>query len=251
MKVVVKRELIRFVNDGKRTTALLFQAVMWLFVVGAGFGALAPPAPGQVPLQTFMFPGILVMTVITTAMFSAASIVWDREFGFLREMLVAPVSRTALALGKIFGGALVATAQSVVVLSLAGFVGVPYHPLLMAELLGLAFLIAFTMTAFGVMVAARISSLESFLGISQMVIMPLTFLSGALFPIDGLHAVFRAAAWANPLTYAVEPVRQAVLDHLGTSAVGRQLPGAAAVALLAVLALIFTSFAVAQFRRAD
>ena len=125
------------------------------------------------------------MAVMFTAMFSAASIVWDREFGFLREMMVAPIRRSSIVIGKCLGGATVAGFQGVIVLCLAGLVHVPYNAVLILEVFVLQLLLAFTITAFGVMVAIRIKQMQSFMGVMQMIIMPMFFISGALFPASG------------------------------------------------------------------
>ena len=126
------------------------------------------------------------MSVLFTAIFSAASIVWDREFGFLREMLVAPVSRSAIVIGKCLGGATVSTFQGIVILALAGAAGVPYDPVLFLTVIGELLLLSFTLTAFGVMMAARIKQIQAFMALTQMLVMPLFFLSGALYPLNGL-----------------------------------------------------------------
>src|SRR5207248_4875706 len=174
------------VNDRIRIAATLVQPLLFLFVLGSGLQRLSSTGTHGVHLNTFIYPGILCISVMFTAMFSAASIVWDREFGFLREMMVAPVRRSSLVIGKCFGGATVAGFQGVIVLCLAGLVGVPYAPGLIAAVFGLQLLLAFTITAFGVMVAARISQIQSFMALMQMAIMPMFFLSGALFPVSGL-----------------------------------------------------------------
>ena len=123
------------------------------------------------------------MSVMFTAIFSAASIVWDREFGFLREMMVAPVRRSSIVIGKCLGGATVASLQGVILIALAPLVGVPYSPALILGVFGMMLLLAFAMTAFGVMVAARIKQMQAFMGVTQMVVMPMFFISGALFPV--------------------------------------------------------------------
>jgi ABC-2 type transport system permease protein len=131
MKVVWRRELIRFGRNRLRIITSLVQPVLFLFVLGTGLSSLASkgvPTTGGVDFRTFMFPGVVAMTVLFTSIFSAVSIVWDREFGFLREMLVAPVRRGALMAGKCAGGATVATLQALIMLALAGLVGVPYSP---------------------------------------------------------------------------------------------------------------------------
>src|SRR2546423_13526048 len=161
------------------------------------------------------------MGVMFTAMFSAASLVWDREFGFLREMMGAPVARGSLVLGKCLGGATVAGFQGLMVICLAGLVGVPYSATLVLEIFALQLLLAFTITSFGVMVAARVSQVQSFMALMQMVIMPMFFLSGALFPVAGLPAWLTVLNRIDPLTYAVDPMRRMVFSHLDLSAAAR------------------------------
>ena len=137
-------------------------------------------------------------------MFSAASIVWDREYGFLREMMVAPVRRSSIVIGKCLGGATVAGTQGVIVLCLAGAVGVPYNPVMIVELLVLQLLLAFAITAFGVMIAIRIKQMQSFMGVTQMVMTPMMFISGALFPVAALPVWLTVLNRIDPLTYAVD-----------------------------------------------
>ncbi|TDD76594.1 ABC transporter [Actinomadura darangshiensis] len=220
VKIVLHRELIRFWRDKLRMVSGLIQPVLWLLVMGTGLSNLMASGggvAGTVDLKTFIFPGVCAMSVMFTAMFSAGSIVWDREFGFLREMLVAPVSRSAIVVGKCIGGALVATLQGAVIVLLAGLAGVPYDPLLLLEMLGLMFIGAFALTGFGVMMAARITSMQSFFGLMQMAMMPMMFLSGALYPLGGLPAWLTVLTRFNPLTYAVDPLRHAVFSHLDVS----------------------------------
>src|SRR5690349_8604483 len=150
IRIVWRRDLIRFVNDRIRIAATLVQPLLFLFVLGSGMQQLSSASTHGVNLKTFIFPGILCIAVMFTAMFSAASIVWDREFGFLREMMVAPVRRSSIVIGKCLGGATVAAFQGLIMLCLAGAVHVPYTPLLMLGLLAMTLLLAFTITAFGV-----------------------------------------------------------------------------------------------------
>ncbi|MFB9717917.1 ABC transporter permease [Planobispora longispora] len=263
VKVVLHREMLRFVNDRTRMLSMLVQPVLWLFVMGTGFGTLAQGAIPGIDYRTFMYPGMIAMTVIMTAMFSAGSIVWDREFGFLREMLVAPVSRGAIVVGKCLGGALVAVGQGVIILALAGAVGVPYDPLLMVTLLAEMFLAAFTITAFGVTLAARMKNMQTFFGLMQMAIMPMMFLSGAMFPLGNLPSWLHVLTTVNPLTYAVDPMRQAVFSRLdvpphvdatlnpGVSWFGWQVPVALELGLVALIGAALLGVAVAQFRRSE
>ena len=149
MRIVWRRDLIRFVNDRIRMLATLVQPLLFLFVLGSGLQQLSSASTHGVNLKTFIYPGVLCIAVMFTAMFSAASIVWDREFGFLREMLVAPVRRSSIVIGKCLGGATVASFQGVIVICLAGLVHVPYDPVLILGIFGLQLLLAFTITAFG------------------------------------------------------------------------------------------------------
>src|SRR5207248_6571356 len=194
--------------------------------------------------------------------FSAASLVWDREFGFLREMMVAPVARASLVLGKCLGGATVAAFQGVIVICLAGLVGVPYVASLMLEIFALQLLLAFAITAFGVMVAARISQVQSFMALMQMAIMPMFFISGALFPVAGLPRWLEILNRIDPLTYAVDPMRRAVFSHLDISPAARhaldpgvtwwgwRVPGVSA-AMVGLIGMTMLAIAILQFSRVE
>jgi ABC-2 type transport system permease protein len=214
--IVWQREWIRFRSDRLRAATSLVQPFLFLFVLGTGLSTLAGHGlPSDVNFKTFIYPGVLAMSVLFTAIFSAASIVWDREFGFLREMLVAPVSRGSLVVGKCLGGATIATLQGFVFLALAGFAHVPYNAVLFLTLIGELLLLAFTLTAFGVMMAARIKQFQAFMALTQMLVLPLFFLSGALYPLNGLPSWLSVLTRIDPLTYVVGPMRHAVFSHLG------------------------------------
>jgi len=263
VSVVWRRELIRFSRDRARIFVSMLQPVLFLFVLGSGLSALVSDGTDGVDLRTFMFPGALGMTVLFAAVFSAGSIVWDREFGFLREMLVAPVSRTAIVLGKCFGGATVATLQGLLVLCLAGLAGVPYSPVLMLTLVAQCALLAFALTAFGVMVAARIEQFQSFMAVVQAVVFPMFFLSGALYPLKGLPGWLQMVTQLNPLTYAIDPMRRAVFGHIEASPAAREalnsgvqwfgwrVPTLLELAIVAIFAVVMTAMAVANFRKIE
>jgi ABC-2 type transport system permease protein len=222
IKIVWRREVIRFRSDRIRMATSLVQPLLFLFVLGSGLQGVASAGTHGVELKTFIYPGILCIAVMFTAMFSAASIVWDREFGFLREMMVAPVRRSSIVIGKCLGGATVASFQGVIVICLAGLVHVPYDPVLILGIFGLQLLLAFAITAFGVMIAVRIKQMQSFMGVMQMVVMPMFFISGALFPVAGLPAWLAVLNRLDPLTYAVDPMRRMVFNHLSISPAARQ-----------------------------
>src|ERR1039457_1230298 len=217
IRIVWSRELIRFRADKIRMATSLVQPLLFLFVLGAGLQGLAKAGTHGVQLKTFIYPGILCIAVMFTAMFSAASIVWDREFGFLREMMVAPIRRSSIVIGKCLGGATVASFQGVIVICLAGLVHVPYAPVLIIEIFALQLLLAFSITAFGVMIAVRIKQMQSFMGVMQMIVMPMFFISGALFPVSGLPGWLAVLNRLDPLTYAVDPMRRLVFNHLTVS----------------------------------
>ncbi|PRX47235.1 ABC-2 type transport system permease protein [Prauserella shujinwangii] len=219
--MVWRREMIRFRHDRMRLFSMLVQPLLFLFVLGTGLAGVVR-TEGALDFRTFLFPGVLAMSVLFAAAFAGISLVWDREFGFLREMLVAPVSKTSIVAGKCLGGATTATLQTVVLLGLAGVVGVPYDPLLLLTLLALLFLGALMLTALGVLLSARITQIQSAMPVTQLTITPMMFLSGALFPMANLPDWLAVLTKLNPLTYVVQPMRSVVFDHVGVSARARE-----------------------------
>ena len=264
VRIVWYRELIRFKSDRLRFVTSLVQPVLFLFVLGTGLGQLAGAGlPSGISFKTFVYPGVLAMSVLFTAIFSAASIVWDREFGFLREMLVAPVSRSAIVIGKCLGGATVATFQGIIILALAGAAHVPYDPILFLTVIGELLLLSFTLTAFGVMMAARIKQMQAFMALTQMLVMPLFFLSGALYPLNGLPAWLGVLTRFDPLTYIVSPMRYAVFSHLSVSPAamsflapnvtwdGWQVPIGLSLGIVAVMGAVLLGVAIAEFQKTE
>jgi ABC-2 type transport system permease protein len=223
IRIVWRRDLIRFKSDRIRMASQLVQPLLFLFVLGSGLQQLSSSGTHGVNLKTFIYPGILCISVMFTAMFSAASIVWDREFGFLREMMVAPVRRSSIVIGKCLGGATVACSQGVILILLGPVVHVDYNVLLILGIFGLQLLLAFTITAFGVMIAIRIKQMQAFFGVMQMIVMPMFFISGALFPASGLPGWLTVLNRIDPLTYAVDPMRRLVFSHLHVSPVARRV----------------------------
>jgi ABC-2 type transport system permease protein len=263
VKIVWRRELIRFKSDRMRIATSLVQPLLFLFVLGSGLQQLSSAGTHGVDLKTFIYPGILCIAVMFTAMFSAASIVWDREFGFLREMMVAPVRRSSIVIGKCLGGATVASFQGVILICLAGAVHVPYDPVLLLGIFGLQLLLAFSITAFGVMVAARIKQMQSFMGVMQMVVMPMFFISGALYPVANLPGWLKLLNRIDPLTYAVDPMRRLVFSHLDISAAARRtldpgvtwwgwrVPSGLEALVVLVLGLAMLSIAIWEFNATE
>jgi ABC-2 type transport system permease protein len=263
IKIVWTRELIRFRSDRMRIVTALVQPLLFLFVLGSGLQQLSSASTHGVDLKTFIYPGILCIAVMFTAMFSAASIVWDREFGFLREMMVAPVRRSSIVIGKCLGGATVASFQGVILICLAGAVHVPYDPMLILGVFGLQLLLAFSITAFGVMVAARIKQMQSFMGVMQMIVMPMFFISGALFPVSNLPGWLAALNRIDPITYAVDPMRRLVFSHIDVSAAARRaldpgvtwwgwrVPSVLEAAVVLALGLVMLAIAIWEFNASE
>ena len=263
MRIVWRRDLIRFVNDRVRMMATLVQPLLFLFVLGTGLQQLSSASTHGVNLKTFIYPGILCISVMFTAMFSAASIVWDREFGFLREMLVAPIRRSSIVIGKCFGGATVACTQGVIMILLAPLVGVPYSLQLIVGIFALQLLLAFTITAFGVMIAVRIKQMQAFFGVMQMIVMPMFFISGALFPVANLPAWLTFLNRIDPLTYAVDPMKKLVFSTIkipeaarkvldpGVTWFGWHVPVLVEVAVVVAIGLLCLGVAIWQFSRSE
>lgn len=249
IKIVWYRELVRFRKDRLGMVTSLIQPLLFLFVLGSGLDAVTQTGADGVSLRTFIYPGILCVSVMFTAIFSAASIVWDREFGFMREMMVAPVRRSSIVIGKCLGGATVASLQGVVLIVIAPLVDVSYSVGLVLGIVGLMLLLAFAMTAFGVMLAVRIKQMQSFMRLTQMIVMPMFFISGALFPVASLPGWLAVLNRLDPITYAVDPMRKLVLDVdvPGVTWFGWHVPVALEVLMIAVLGLVMLAIAVWEF----
>jgi len=249
------RDVLRFLRDRPRILASLAQPLLFLFVFGTGLSsAMSSATGGALDFRQFMFPGILCMAVLFTAIFSAISVVWDREFGFLKEVLVAPVSRTAIALGKVAGGATISMLQGLVLLVLAPIIGIRLPPGTVIEIVGLMLLLAAVATAFGLVIAARQRTLEGFQMIMNFLLMPLFFLSGAFFPLRDVPVWMAWLSRIDPVTYGVDSMRGAALRHSVPPEVLATLtlyPVATDVAVMGVLAVLFVVPAVWLFGRQD
>jgi daunorubicin resistance ABC transporter ATP-binding subunit/daunorubicin resistance ABC transporter membrane protein len=258
LRTIWRREVVHFVRDRTGLAVALLQPLLFLFVFGAGLAGLFPGAGGR-NYQLFLFCGLLIMAAQGPAISVGGSLLAERQNGFLRELLVSPVHRATLLIGKCLGGATVATSQAAILLAAGGLLGIPYHPGLIALLLLQLALTALAMTAFGVLLATFIRRPQTF-GITLSVLMaPLTFLSGTMFPLDAMPAWMRALALANPLTYAVDAIRRTIAAHLPPlphslfrplSWAGVRPPVAVEWALLAAGALLALLVAVRRFSRA-
>jgi ABC-2 type transport system permease protein len=221
VRAVCWRDLVRWADDRVRIVTALIQPLLFLFVLAPGLQSLSAASTDGVALSTFMFPGILCMAMWFSGMINAASLVMDRELGFLRELMIAPVRRSSIVLGKCLGGMTIAASQGLILLALAGLVHVPYDPVLLLGIFGLQSLIAFTVTALGVMVATTVKQAQTFNSVMQALVFPVIFLSGAMYPVSGLPSWLGVLNRLNPLTYAVDPMRRLVFDHLDISDAAR------------------------------
>jgi ABC-2 type transport system permease protein len=213
--MVWTRDLIRLKRTPTRIVTGIAQPLLFLFVLGAGLEHLiGGQKAGGVDYQQYLFPGILAMSVLTSALFSAIAIVWDREFGFMREMLVAPVSRSSLVLGKALGGGSVAVVQGIILVIAAPLVGVDVTVGNFFAMLGFLLLLAFALTAVGIVIASRMQRMESFQMVMALVLQPMIFLSGAIFPLVALPAWLGVVTRLNPATYGIDAIRRVLLPHI-------------------------------------
>ena len=268
--IIWRRDLIRYWRDRMRVVASLAQPILFLFVFGSGLSsALRGSSTGGLggpgsPLQysQFIFPGIIGMSVLFTSIFGAMSIVWDREFGFLKEVLVAPIHRSAVAIGKTLGGASQAMIQGLVILVLAPLVGVKLTLLGVVELIPMIFLFAFALSALGVAVAARMRTMQGFQMVMNFLMMPMFFLAGALFPLGGnLPAWLSVLTRLDPASYGIDAIRSVVLtasgvptrvlDTLRLTLFGQGLSVWTEEAVLAAFGLLMLGLAVFGFRQRD
>ena len=213
--MVWTRDLIRLKRTPTRIVTGIAQPLLFLFVLGAGLeNLIGAQKAGGVNYQQYLFPGILAMSVLTSALFSAIAIVWDREFGFMREMLVAPVSRSSLVFGKALGGGSVAVVQGIILVLAAPIVGVQITLGSFFAMLGFLLLLAFSLTAFGIVIASRMQRMESFQMVMALVLQPMIFLSGAIFPLVALPAWLGVVTRLNPATYGIDAIRRVLLPNI-------------------------------------
>jgi len=226
--IIWYREVLRYLRNRSRIVGSFGMPILFLFIFGSGLSPVmggltqgiasaSPMAPkgAAIDFVKFIFPGIIGMNVLMGSMMSGISIVWDREFGFLKEILVAPTSRTAVALGKTLGGSTTGVIQGLLLLILAPLIGVSISAGMVIKLVPLLFLISFSITSLGVLIGARMKSTEGFQVIMQFILMPMIFVSGALFPMRNLPVWMNFLVKVNPVTYAIDPLRKIIFEAQG------------------------------------
>ncbi len=202
------REVKRYFRERVRPISSFVQPALWLIIFGSGFSNLAAGTRNlAVPFQVFLFPGIIAQTMLFTSMFMGISVIWDREFGFLKEIMVAPVSRGSIFLGKMLGNSTDAIIQGIITFLLGFIIGVPLNLLLFLIALPVMVIITFGLVCIGLSIASSMTSLESFGVIQSFVTLPLFFTSGALFPLASVPEWLRVVGFFNPMTYGVDALR--------------------------------------------
>jgi ABC-2 type transport system permease protein len=206
------RELKKFSRSRSRIIGALGQPILFLLALGYGLGSVFQAA-GQGSYLQFLAPGVIGMAIIFTSIFNGMQIIWDRQFGFLKETLVAPVSRVAIVLGRTFGGATVATLQGCIVFALT--LGLGFHPhswALVIPAILVMFLMASLFSALGITVASFVTDMQGFQLVMNFLVMPMFFLSGALFPLTNIPPLLRTLATIDPLSYGVDGMRALLID---------------------------------------
>jgi len=250
------RDLLRFWHDRIRMAGSIIFPLLFLFVFGSGLSSRMGALEPGIDFTQFMFPGIIGMSVLMSSFMGGVSVVWDREFGFLKEVLVAPISRASVAIGKTLGAATIALLQGIIILLFAPLIGVSLSPTIVLALLPLMFLLAITLGSLGVVLATRIRSMEAFQAVMQMLMFPMVFLSGAFFPLQGLPAWMNTLVKINPATYGIAPIRQIMLGTASGSSFGIILFGHTMsiwnnVAVLAIIGAVMILLAMWSFSNQD
>lgn len=236
------REFKVFLREKSRLIASSFTPILWLFVIGSGFGATSPATTADVGYQQFIFPGIVAMSIIFSSVFFGSYIIWDRKFDFLKSVMVAPVSRGSVFVGKTLGGMTTSLIQAAILLAIGAAIGIQLTPLSLVQSVAVILLMSFGLTSLGLALGSYMHSLEGFQMIVSFVVFPLFFLSGALFPLDDLPSWLRVLTTADPATYGVDAMRDSMLG-VGSNSIELDL------AILALYTIALGAFGIYSFNR--
>lgn len=207
------REVIRYFRAKERIIGSIMQPLLWFLIFGAGIGASIQFRGLGINFLAFLAPGIVTMTLLFTSVFSGVSVIWDREFGFLKEILVAPVSRISIVLGKALGGATTALLQGLIIIVLALLFKAPIPLTSVLLMLPLMILISVGFVSMGLTIASLMDTMEGFQLVMNFLVQPMFFLSGVFFPINSLPEWIRFVVYLNPMTYAVESMRAVAINY--------------------------------------
>ncbi|TAN43590.1 MAG: ABC transporter [Candidatus Methanoperedens sp.] len=235
------REAKIYMREKERVISSIVSPLLWIFAFGAGMGSSFETVQGY-SYQIFIYPGIVVMTVLFASLFYGVYIIWDRKLDFLKEVLVAPVSRASVFAGKVLGGATDAMIQVVFLLIIGLFISVPLTPIVIINAFLMLLLISIAMVSIGLVIGANLKSPEGFTLVINFVMWPMFFFSGALFPVSNLSGWLSVVTFINPLTYGVDAIRGIIL---GT----HQFPIFLDVAVMLLFSLIAMGIGVLSFRR--
>jgi ABC-2 type transport system permease protein len=251
--VIAYRELVRFVQDKPRMFSSFSMPIIFLLIFGAGFGRLIGQMMPGVDYIQFMYPGILAMTVLMTSIMSGISIVWDREFGFLKEVLVSPLSRSGVLIGKAVGAATIAIIQGAIMLVLAPIVNVPINPGTVLALLPLLLILSLSLSGLGLLIGARMRSQQGFQIVMQLVIFPMMFLSGIFFPVSGVATWLAVLSKLNPVTYGIDAIRQVFLgtEVAGVTVFGHTMGIVDSAIVVAMVGVVLLTTALWVFNRQE
>jgi len=251
--VIAYRELVRFVQDRPRMISSFSMPIIFLLIFGAGFGRLIGQMMPGVDYIQFMYPGILAMTVLMTSVMSGVSIVWDREFGFLKEVLVSPLSRSGVLVGKAVGAAIIAIVQGAIMLVLAPIVNVPITLGTVLALLPLLLILSLSLSGLGLLIGARMRSQQGFQIVMQLVIFPMMFLSGIFFPVSGVATWLGVLSKLNPVTYGIDAIRQVFLgtEVAGVTVFGHTMGIVDSAIVVAMVGVVLLTTALWVFNRQE
>ncbi len=232
------REMKRFLRSKSRIVVTIIQPLLFLFILGSGFSTISMPGL-DVDYMHFFAPGIVTMSILFSSMFAGVSILWDKQFGFLQEVLVAPVSRISIIIGRTFGGATTALAQGFIILIIAIAIGTPVSGVI-GLMLTIIFmiLIAFSAVGFGLILASKMRDFQSFPIIMNLIVMPLLFLSSAFFPVTQ-NETMKTIAFFNPIFYMVDGLRGSLV---GTNNVFHPIIDLGVVLLVCIIMLFLGSY---------
>lgn len=251
--VIAYRELLRFVQDRPRMVSSFSMPLIFLIIFGAGFGRLIGQMMPGVDYVQFMYPGILAMTVLMTSVMSGISIVWDREFGFLKEVLVSPLSRSGVLVGKAVGAATIAIIQGAIMLVLAPIVNVPINLGTVLALLPLLLILSLALSGLGLLIGARMRSQQGFQIVMQLVIFPMMFLSGIFFPVSGVATWLEVLSKLNPVTYGIDAIRQVFLgtEVAGVTVFGHTMGIVDSAIVVSMAGVVFLTTAIWAFNKQE
>ncbi|WP_147804236.1 ABC transporter permease [Alkalicoccus halolimnae] len=266
-----QRDITKFFRDKARLFGSFTMPILFLLIFGGGMSGTMEnmmasglgEQAGDFNYIEFVFPGIVAMTLLMTSVFSALSIIEDKDFGYMKEILVSPISRVSIAVGKMLGAATVATIQGIILFMLIPFLGLSYDLLSLVQVIPFMFLLACALSGLGLLFASVIRSTQGFQMTVQVLVMPMIFLSGALFPVNNMPAWMDIIVKINPVTYGVDVMKKIMIDvdslspavmeamGLNITVFGRQVTIFEEIIFIAAFAALLVLFATISFRRAN